>query len=139
MFSENEFDLEHILEGGPRFFRRQLVIMEKLTSPLDRDEVELVMSHLWLKMGLCPPEYDKEDLMHAVGATFAGLQRSEVLDKFCQIRIIVDVRKPLRCGLFVSTSGSGKTWLVFKYESLPVFCYGCGRMGHGIMDCGALS
>ncbi|MBA0634059.1 hypothetical protein Godav_025348 [Gossypium davidsonii] len=26
-------------------------------------------------------------------------------------------------------------WVPFKYENLPIFCFGCGRMGHGITDC----
>lgn len=113
--------------------------MEKLIGPLDREKVELVMSPLWLNIGPCPPECDKKDLMHAVGVTNGGLQRSKVLGMFCRIRIMVDVRKPLRRGIFVSTSDSGKTWLAFKYENLLVFCYGCRRMGHGVMDCGVLS
>lgn len=27
----------------------------------------------------------------------------------------------------------------FKYENLPVFCYGCGRMDHGLQDCDVVS
>lgn len=127
--------MEHILEGRYWFFRRQLVLMDKLLSPLERAKVELAISPLWLKLGPCPPECDKKDLMHAVGSTFGGLQRSEISSNFCRIRVLVDVRKPLRRGLFVSTTHRGKTWLPFKYENLSIFCFGCGRMGHGIMDC----
>lgn len=139
VFSDNEMDMEHILEAGPWFFRRQLVLMDKLLSPFERERVELAISPLWLKMGPCAPKYDKKDLMHVVGSTFGGLQRSEVLGNFCRIRVLLNIRKPLRRGIFVSTTDSGKTWLAFKYENLPIFYFGCGRMGHGVMDCGELT
>lgn len=63
----------------------------------------------------------------------------EVIGNFCCIRIVVDVRKALRRGIFVSTSHSDKTWLAFKYEKLPVFCFGCGCMAHNVKDCEVIS
>lgn len=32
-------------------------------------------------------------------------------------------------------NGVDKVWISFKYENLPSFCFGCGRIGHGLIDC----
>lgn len=58
---------------------------------------------------------------------------------FCHLLIIVDVCKPLRRGIFVSVDSREKVWVAFKYENLLVFCFGYGRMGHGVKDCVLLS
>ncbi|GMN48659.1 hypothetical protein TIFTF001_017816 [Ficus carica] len=51
-------------------------------------------------------------------------------------RAQIDVSKPLCRGGKVQLGSSGKTvWTVFKYERLPDFCYGCGRIGHGLIEC----
>lgn len=36
---------------------------------MERSKIKLVKTPYWLKINLCPPECDKDDLIHAVGAT----------------------------------------------------------------------
>lgn len=89
----------------------------------------------WLKLGPCPPECDKEDLLQAVGKTFGGVISFDVKEKFCRLRILLYIQKPLRHGLFVNLEDGDEVWVPFKYECLPIFCFGCGQMGHGLKDC----
>ncbi|KAA3479287.1 reverse transcriptase [Gossypium australe] len=132
---ESDDDLELILEGQPWLFRKQLIIFDRLKQPMERSKIKLVLSLFWIKVGPCLPEFDKQDLMHAIGATFGGIIRSEIKGDFCRIRIPLDVQKPLRRRIFVSTSDQGKCWISFKYEKLLTFCFGCGRMGHAVSSC----
>ncbi|KAH1045711.1 hypothetical protein J1N35_036495 [Gossypium stocksii] len=73
--------------------------------------------------------------MHAIGSTFGGVIRAETKGDFCRIRVNLDVQKQLRRGIFICPNGKGKIWLPFKYENLPTFCFGCGRMGHEVKEC----
>nr|POE86282.1 hypothetical protein CFP56_07087 [Quercus suber] len=55
------------------------------------------------------------------------------------MRIHVDLpfNKPLcRGGNIVNLDGS-KTWVTFKYEGLPCFCFQCGLLGHDDRHCGS--
>ncbi|MBA0735211.1 hypothetical protein Gogos_019075, partial [Gossypium gossypioides] len=89
----------------------------------------------WIKIGPCLPEFDKKDLLHAIGVTFRGVLRSKITGEFCRLGIKLNVQKPLRRGIFVSTGNGNKFWIPFKYEKLPTFCFGCGRLGHGLHEC----
>ncbi|KAA3482895.1 reverse transcriptase [Gossypium australe] len=95
-------DLESILEGQPWMFRKQLVIFDRLIRTTERSRIKFVSSLFWLKIGSCPPEFDKKDLMHAIGVTFGGIVISEINGEYCRIKVKLNVQKPLRRGIFVS-------------------------------------
>ncbi|MBA0637652.1 hypothetical protein Godav_024773, partial [Gossypium davidsonii] len=116
---ELEEDLEVIMEGRPWLFRKSLILFDRLTQSVERSQICLNSFPVWLKIGPCLPEFDKKDLLHTIGVTFGG--------------------KPLRRGIFVSLDNKSQRWISFKYEKLPLFCFGCGRLGHEIPDCVVLS
>ncbi|PPS05425.1 hypothetical protein GOBAR_AA15248 [Gossypium barbadense] len=132
---EDQDDLEQIMKGRPWLFQKQLIIFDRLVQPIERNKIKLIYSPFWLKVWLCPPKYDKKDLMHAIGSTFRGVARAEIKGMFCRIRVNLDVQKQLRMGIFIAPNGQSRIWLPFKYENLPTFCFGCGRMGHGSKEC----
>ncbi|MFQ6652781.1 hypothetical protein Gotur_024482, partial [Gossypium turneri] len=80
---ESEDDLETVMEGQPWLFRKHLIIFDRLFKPMKRDQIRLVSSLFWIKIGPCLPEFDKKDLLHAIGVTFGGVLRSEISGEFC--------------------------------------------------------
>ncbi|MFQ6634406.1 hypothetical protein Gotur_011216 [Gossypium turneri] len=120
MVEPNEDDLESVMEGQPWLFRKNLIIFDQIFKPIKRDQIRLVSSPFWIKIGPCLPE-------------------SEIRGEFCRLRIQLNVQKPLRRGIFVSTGNGNKCWIPFKYEKLPTFCFGCGKLGHGLLDCTSIT
>ncbi|MBA0754055.1 hypothetical protein Gogos_020329, partial [Gossypium gossypioides] len=98
------------MEGQPWLFRKNLVIFYRLTKPMERNQIRVVSSPFWIKIG------------------------SEVNGEFCRLRIKLNVQKPLRRGIFVSVGNENRFWIPFKYEKLSTFCFGCGRLGHGLQE-----
>lgn len=49
--------------------------------------------------------------------------------------MVVDVRVPLKEHLKLKFRGGKSIKIPVKYERLPLFCYVCGRIGHGDRDC----
>ncbi|XP_052484766.1 uncharacterized protein LOC128039888 [Gossypium raimondii] len=131
---ESEEDLELIMEGRPWLFRKSLILFDRLTHSVKRSKICLNSSPVWLKIGPCLPEFDKKDLLHAIGVTFGGVIRSEISGEWCRLKINLNVQKPLRRGIFVSSDNRNQWWISFKYEKLPLFCFGCGRLGHGLRN-----
>ncbi|PPD74213.1 hypothetical protein GOBAR_DD28865 [Gossypium barbadense] len=136
---KEENNLEMIMEDRPWLFRRQLIIFDKLKEATERSNIKLIFSPFWLKIGPCPPECEKKDLMHAIGLTFGRILRLEIKSDVFQLKVQLDARKPLQRGIFITTGDQGKVWLPFKYEALSNFCFGCGCMGHVAKDCKEIS
>ncbi|MBA0696717.1 hypothetical protein Goari_003247 [Gossypium aridum] len=45
---------------------------------MERSKIRLVAFPFWVKVGPCPLECDKKDVMLAIGSTFGGVLRSKV-------------------------------------------------------------
>ncbi|KAA3467548.1 bZIP-like protein [Gossypium australe] len=101
-----EEDLELIMEGRSSLFRKFLILFDRLINPLERDQICLTTSPYWIHIGLYPPEFDKKNLMHAIGSTFGGVLIFEISGDLCRLRVNLDVQKPLRRGIFVSSENS---------------------------------
>lgn len=70
---DEEDDLESIMAGRPWFFRRQLIVFYILIETIERKKVKQLTSPFWIKLGLCPPKFDRKDFMHAIGSSFGGI------------------------------------------------------------------
>ncbi|MBA0729363.1 hypothetical protein Golax_022641, partial [Gossypium laxum] len=68
-----EEDLELIMEGRPWLFRKSLILFDRLNQSVERSQIRLHSSSFWVKIGPCLPEFDKKDLLHAIGVTFGGI------------------------------------------------------------------
>ncbi|MBA0552331.1 hypothetical protein Golob_023153 [Gossypium lobatum] len=102
-------DLEAIMQGRPWFFRKSVILFDRLTKPIERAQIRLTSSPFWIKIGSCLPEFDKKDLLHAIGVTFGGVIRSKINGNLCRLKINLDVQKPLRRDIFVSIDNFNKS------------------------------
>lgn len=55
--------------------------------------------------------------------------------EYIRIRVTMDVTKSLKRKMKVRKSGNEWSWINFKYEHLPTFCFICGVMGHSDKFC----
>lgn len=57
---------------------------------------------------------------------------------FMRARINFNTMKQLPTGCWVPRKNQPKTWVMFLYEKLQGYCYGCGTIGHEQKDCGKI-
>jgi hypothetical protein len=55
--------------------------------------------------------------------------------KFMRIRVLIDIRKPLKRNKKIKKEGAESKLVNFKYERLGTFCYICGMLGHSETRC----
>ena len=75
-----------------------------------------------------------------IGDTVSIVSRSEhsndmVGGDFLQVRVEVNVTKPLYRGRKIAVNNTGVAWVAFKYKKLPNYCYWCGRVSHSNKEC----
>jgi hypothetical protein len=51
-----------------------------------------------------------------------------------RVRIVIDLAKPLDRGRKINIKNKS-TWVAFKYETVPNFCYQCGVVRQGMNGC----
>ncbi|KAA3472331.1 reverse transcriptase [Gossypium australe] len=56
---DQEEDLEMIMEGRPWLFRKYLILFERLSNSIDRDQIRLTSLPYWIKFGPVLLEFDK--------------------------------------------------------------------------------
>ena len=54
---------------------------------------------------------------------------------FIRIRVTIDLTKPLCRGWRITTAKGVDGWVSFRYERLPIMCYGCGMLTRNDRDC----
>lgn len=74
-----------------------------------------------------------------------GSQLGKVLDvgiyefpekaKIVKIKVLIDINLPIRAGMYIGNDDDGINWVDFRFENLPMFCFGCGLIGHNVEHC----
>ncbi|KAL3517694.1 hypothetical protein ACH5RR_020283 [Cinchona calisaya] len=145
MFSfQDKEDWSKILINVPWNIKGGLLILSPFTSGKIPEELQFSFSPFWVQVHGLPLNYlTKENGLKIaqVLGKFSFLDGKKGFDgmvlcrKFLRIRVVLDVRKPLLCGFWVSRTELSDIWIEFKYEKLGVFCYKCGRIGNNYRAC----
>lgn len=53
---------------------------------------------------------------------------------YLRIRVWINLSRPLICGKLIDYDGN-QSWISFKYERLPNFCFHCGITKHPVTRC----
>ena len=77
-----------------------------------------------------------ERLCKVIGTVNKGTSEEEIEgDNFMQVRVTLDISKPLCRGRVISLDSGKEIWVPFKYERLPSLCFWCGSLMHDDRDC----
>ncbi|XP_027090285.1 uncharacterized protein [Coffea arabica] len=137
---EKEEDREKILEGGSWIMDNQILVIKEWEVGCERKLNHFRFAYLWVQIWNLPVHW----LCRSVGFKLGKLFRSvkEVIvppgegkeGRHMKIMAEIDVLQPPPRGTLVKLEGVN-TWVEFKYERCPDFCYNCGRIGHGDKSC----
>ncbi|XP_065624185.1 uncharacterized protein LOC136065223 [Quercus suber] len=137
---ENELDANLVLLGEPWSFDKYLVVLRRYEEDISLQRLRFDIAKFWVQVHSLPARRmvleTAENFCKSVGWVIHSTDRSETeCGDFMQIRVEVDVHKPLCRGRRVRFCPEKEGWVTFRYERLPIFCHWCGVLNHDSKDC----
>lgn len=130
-------DANRIEPGGPWTFNSHLLILHRLQNDEDPKTVPLFTVNFWVLIKELPIGFANESLAVQMGnfvGKFLDFDRQAVQLGFTgvlRVRVAVDIRKLLRRKKKILLPSGMSHFIQFAYEKLTLFCFICGKLGHG--------
>lgn len=134
-------DKNKVVEGQPWHFDNHAILLGDIDGNIKPSDMELCTLPMWVRVYNLPFK-GRLNMMNveAIGKKIGQFVKMDAsgsvgIDKSIRLRVNVDVRKPLLKAVKVKMRGGVEEFFDVKYERPPIFCYLCGKLGHGVKDC----
>lgn len=132
----HEIDLNRVIDGSPWSFNRKVLLIGRMNKNMNPRCVPLDAIDLWVQVHDMQPGFMTKIIMKEIGnqvgkyisscaSNYKGVWR-----EYMRIRVTIDITKPLKRRINVRQTGNEWSWITFKYENVPTFCFICGIFGH---------
>ncbi len=138
---EDETDRERVMQGEPWAYDKHLVVFQRIEDDEAIAEVDFKYTSFWVQLHGIPIRRMNHEAATILGSSLGKIahvsEGGEAIGggQAMRIRVSVDITKPLCRGRRAKLEKDKETWISFKYERLPNFCYWCGLLTHTDKDC----
>ncbi|MBA0577211.1 hypothetical protein Golob_028086 [Gossypium lobatum] len=137
----HEVDIDRVVAGIPWFFNNHLLILQKVPAGGNPAVMELNYMEFWIQVHDLPPGLMSASMANQFGdfcSKFIEYDTSILtlgIHHYMRIRVCLNVATPLKRKKKVLVGKSMVVYARFKYEKLSLFCFICGKLGHGESYC----
>lgn len=133
-------DYKKALGGCPWVLDRHALILEPIDPSTKPENQELTRLPIVARVSNLSLPNRSEHVARLLGNSlgwFAEIPKESdsFYTPYFRIKIMVDVSKPLKRGVTFQGVDGSKQWLPVAYERLPTYCFLCGILGHGDVNC----
>jgi hypothetical protein len=137
---EREEDLQRALKGSPWIIRNCWLILHQWERGKDIQNLDFTHVPLWMQFWGLPLHCQSLNMGKEMGGQIGTVLDVGIYDfpgsaKTVKVKINFNVQHPIRPGMYIGNNRDGISWIDFRYENLPMFCFGCGLVGHNIENC----
>lgn len=139
-----EIDGRRVIDGIPWSFNRRALLIARLQEDVNPRCIPLNTIDLWVQIYDMQPGFMSEKVIMEIGNQIGVFVSScpnnykGVWRDYMRIRVTIDVTKSLKRRLKLRKTGNEWSWVTFKYENVPTFCFICGVLGHADKFCSRL-
>ena len=117
---------------------KQNFSIKKWPHELALEDINMEVVLFWIQIRGVQPNLCSGDNIRCLASKVGEVEEIEDPYKFrgfLRAKVAVDTTKPLITGCWLPREDKDETWVEFRYERLQDFCYRCGRIGHGNLEC----
>ena len=125
-----------MISGGPWRHKGDAVIFVSYDGFQRISEVVINSLALWVRIYDIPITMITDGFVRALGAKIGRvLEVGQALNNYKQLRVDFPLDKVIMHTVKMKVWGHGEMEFLLRYENIPDFCFGCGRIGHDKHEC----
>ena len=132
-------DKNKVMAGRPWTFDQNLVMLQEIEDDVQPSDIVMNRCPFWVRLYNLPMRSRSESHIRQIGGSIGQVlevDKDEIgWDKSARLRILLDIKKPLKRVQRIAVKSGSSVLVEIKYERLPTFCYMCGVIGHIERDC----
>lgn len=135
-----EFDSERlwkrVVGGGPWRHKGDAVIFVAYDGIRRISEVAINSIALWVRIYDIPITMITEGFARALGGKIGRvLEVGHAVNNYKRVRVDFALEKIIMRMVQQKVQGHDEMEFLVRYENIPNFCFGCGRIGHDQCEC----
>ena len=135
----NKRDKSKVMSGRPWNFDQNLMLLTEIEGTAQPSNISMTHCPFWVRLYNLPMDCRTENKIKMIGGGLGQVMEVDFdgvgWDKSARLKVLMDITKPLRRIQKIRSSSGSIVMVDIKYERLPNYCYGCGRLGHIERDC----
>lgn len=137
---EHHLDRKKALGGCPWVLDRHALIMEPIDPTKTPEDHVVTKLPIVVRVSQLSLQNRSTQVAKLIGDHLGWFvdvpkEADSFYSPYFRIKILLDITKPLKRGLFFHGVEGTKQWLPVAYERLPTYCFLCSILGHGEVNC----
>jgi hypothetical protein len=132
---ESDTYLHRAVKGNPWTIRNSWFMVHYWDRKINPNNMDFKHVQVWIQLWNLPIHCKTINMGKHLGSQLGKVEDAALYDypqqaRIVKIKVNLNVEEPIRPGLFIGNTTDGISWVDFRYENLPMFCFGCGLVGH---------
>ncbi|KAL4384962.1 hypothetical protein GQ457_15G018500 [Hibiscus cannabinus] len=139
IWKDDKANMANVLKRGPWDFQKYWFALEQADPNRTIHGYSFLHMYIWVRIHNIPLSLMTATLDRVLGASIGKVIMTDTrledgnMGEFMRVHVLIDTSKPLHRCVVLSRPDAKASMCPLQYERLPLFCHGCGLIGHSVL------